>query len=104
MSAKLCVAAGASFQLNCGETLGPSHVNFFGIVWPLENTVLEMWKDMASLSRDPKLKSAEKPYSPEGPEEALTITSFPPAVEIYEDEHNITLKMEVHRNEDLLRH
>jgi HSP20 family protein len=34
-------------------------------------------------------------YSPEGPEEALTSTSFAPPVDIYEDEHNITLKMEV---------
>lgn len=34
-------------------------------------------------------------YSPEGPEEALTTTSFAPPVDIYEDEHTITLKMEV---------
>jgi HSP20 family protein len=34
-------------------------------------------------------------YSPEGPEEALTSTSFAPPVDIYEDEHNITLKLEV---------
>src|SRR5437588_11207284 len=34
-------------------------------------------------------------YSPEGPEEALTTTSFAPPVDIYEDEHNITLKLEV---------
>jgi HSP20 family protein len=34
-------------------------------------------------------------YSPEGPEEALTTTSFARAVDIYEDEHNITLKVEV---------
>jgi len=33
-------------------------------------------------------------YSPEGPEEALSTTSFAPPVDIYEDEHNITLKME----------
>jgi HSP20 family protein len=33
-------------------------------------------------------------YNPEGPEEALTTTSFAPPVDIYEDEHNITLKME----------
>jgi len=33
-------------------------------------------------------------YSPEGPEEALTTTSFAPPVDIYEDEHNITLKLE----------
>src|ERR1700726_174776 len=34
-------------------------------------------------------------YSPEGPEEALTTTSFAPPVDIYEDEHNITLKLDV---------
>ena len=34
-------------------------------------------------------------YSPEGPEEALTTTSYAPPVDIYEDEHNITLKVEV---------
>ena len=30
-----------------------------------------------------------------GPEEALTTTSFAPPVDIYEDEHTITLKLEV---------
>ena len=34
-------------------------------------------------------------YSPEGAEDALTSTSFAPPVDIYEDEHSITLKMEV---------
>ncbi len=34
-------------------------------------------------------------YSPEGPEEALTNTSFAPPVDIYEDEHTIALKMDV---------
>ena len=34
-------------------------------------------------------------YNPEAPEEALTTTSFAPPVDIYEDEHNITLKLEV---------
>src|ERR1700758_2785386 len=34
-------------------------------------------------------------YSPEVPQEALTTTSFAPPVDIYEDEHDITLKMEV---------
>jgi HSP20 family protein len=34
-------------------------------------------------------------YSPEGSEEALTTTNYAPPVDIYEDEHNITLKMEV---------
>jgi HSP20 family protein len=34
-------------------------------------------------------------YSPEGPDEALTTTSFAPPVDVYEDEHNIILKLEV---------
>jgi HSP20 family protein len=34
-------------------------------------------------------------YSPEGPEEGLTTTGFAPPVDIYKDEHTITLKLEV---------
>src|SRR5437879_1974824 len=34
-------------------------------------------------------------YSPEGPEEALTTSTFAPPVDVYEDDHNITLKIEV---------
>ena len=34
-------------------------------------------------------------YSPEGPEEALTTTTLAPPVDIYEDEHNIVLKIDV---------
>ena len=34
-------------------------------------------------------------YRPEVPEEALTTTTLLPPVDIYEDEHNIILKMEV---------
>ena len=33
--------------------------------------------------------------SPQGPEEALTTSNFAPPVDVYEDEHNITLKIEV---------
>jgi HSP20 family protein len=34
-------------------------------------------------------------YAPEGREDALTSAGFAPPVDIYEDEHNITLKIEV---------
>src|ERR1700731_3754441 len=34
-------------------------------------------------------------YNSEGPEEALTTTNYAPPVDIYEDEHNITLKIDV---------
>src|SRR5580693_3716879 len=34
-------------------------------------------------------------YSPEGPDQALTTSDFAPPVDVYEDEHNITLKIEV---------
>src|SRR4030088_218161 len=36
-----------------------------------------------------------EPYSPEGPAEALTTTALAPPVDIYEDEQNIILKIEV---------
>jgi HSP20 family molecular chaperone IbpA len=41
------------------------------------------------------LGTESESYNPEGPEDALTTTSFAPPVDIYEDEHNITLKLEV---------
>jgi HSP20 family protein len=34
-------------------------------------------------------------YSPEGPEDTLTTSSFAPPVDVYEDEHHIILKIEV---------
>jgi HSP20 family protein len=34
-------------------------------------------------------------FNPESPEEALTTANFAPPVDVYEDEHNITLKIEV---------
>jgi len=34
-------------------------------------------------------------YAPEGREDALTSAGFAPPVDVYEDEHNITLKIEV---------
>ena len=34
-------------------------------------------------------------YSPERPDEALTTANFAPPVDVYEDEHNISLKIEV---------
>src|SRR5271157_1024259 len=34
-------------------------------------------------------------YGTQGPEEALTSTTFAPPVDVYEDEHNVTLKIEV---------
>src|SRR6478752_3381352 len=34
-------------------------------------------------------------FSPESPEEVLTTSNFAPPVDVYEDEHNITLKIEV---------
>src|ERR1017187_2032217 len=34
------------------------------------------------------------PRGPEGQDESLTTTAFAPAVDVYEDEHNVTLKIE----------
>jgi len=61
-------------------------------------TLLTRWdplRDLATMQNRIN-RFVRESYSPEGPEEALTTTTnFAPAVDIYEDEHNITLKMEV---------
>src|SRR5436309_10417831 len=60
-------------------------------------TVLTRWDPFREFStmQDRMNRLFRESYSPEGPEEALTTTSFAPPVDIYEDEHNITLKIEV---------
>jgi len=60
-------------------------------------TLLTRWdprRDLATM-QDRINRFVRESYSPEGPEEALTTSHFAPPVDIYEDEHNITLKMEV---------
>ena len=60
-------------------------------------TLLTRWdplREMATLQNRIN-RFVRESYSPEGPEEALTTTTFAPPVDIYEDEHTITLKMEV---------
>jgi HSP20 family protein len=60
-------------------------------------TLLTRWEPFRELQdrMDRMNRLFRESYRPEGPEEALTSTSFAPPVDIYEDEHNITLKMEV---------
>src|SRR5436853_3447052 len=63
-------------------------------------TVLTRWDPFREFSTMPDRmhrmnRLFRESYSPEGPEEALTTTSFAPPVDIYEDEHTITLKLEV---------
>ena len=60
-------------------------------------TLLTRWdpvRDLATMQNRMNRFFRES-YGPEGPEEALTTTSFAPPVDIYEDEHTITVKMEV---------
>jgi HSP20 family protein len=60
-------------------------------------TVLTRWDPFREFStmQERMKRLFREPYGPAGPEEALTTTSFAPPVDIYEDEHDITLKMEV---------
>ena len=60
-------------------------------------TLLTRWEPLRDLAtmQNRINRFVRESYSPEGPEEALTTTSFAPPVDIYEDEHTITLKMEV---------
>src|SRR5579862_3294300 len=59
-------------------------------------TLLTRWDSFREFStlQDRMNRLFRESCSPEGPEEALTTTSFAPPVDIYEDEHNITLKLE----------
>ena len=60
-------------------------------------TLLTRWdpvRDLATMQNRIN-RFVRESYSPEGPEEALTTTSFAPPVDIYEDEHTIIVKMEV---------
>ena len=60
-------------------------------------TLLSRWEPFRGFStmQDRMNRLFRESYSPEGPEETLTTTSFAPPVDIYEDEHAITVKMEV---------
>jgi HSP20 family protein len=59
-------------------------------------TLLTRWEPLREFStmQDRMNRLFRESYSPEGPKDALTTTSFAPPVDIYEDEHNITLKLE----------
>ena len=58
-------------------------------------TVLTRWNPLSELATiQNRINSlVRESYSPEGPEEALTTTSFAPPVDIYEDEHTIAVKI-----------
>jgi HSP20 family protein len=57
-------------------------------------TRLDPLRDLATLQNRLN-RFVRELYSPEGPEEALTTSGFAPPVDVYEDEHNINLKIEV---------
>src|SRR6202049_3894059 len=63
-------------------------------------TLLTGWESLRELSaRQDRMNRMNRlfreSYSPEGPEEALTTTALAPPVDIYEDGHNIVLKIDV---------
>jgi HSP20 family protein len=60
-------------------------------------TVLTRWDPFREFStlQDRMNRLFRDSFGPEGAEEALTTTSFAPPVDVYEDEHNVTLKIEV---------
>jgi HSP20 family protein len=60
-------------------------------------TLLTRWDPLRDLTtmQNRLNRFVRESYSPEGPEEALTTTSFAPPVDIYEDEHTIAVKMDV---------
>jgi len=60
-------------------------------------TVLTRWDPFREFSslQDRMNRLFRESYGPEGREESLTTSTFAPAVDVYEDEHNVNLKIEV---------
>jgi HSP20 family protein len=60
-------------------------------------TVLTRWEPFRELStlQDRINRAFRESYSGAGHDESLTTSSFAPAVDVYEDEHRVTLKIEV---------
>jgi HSP20 family protein len=60
-------------------------------------TVITRWDPFHEFStlQDRMNRLFRESYGPEGREESLTTSTFAPAVDVYEDEHNVTLKIEV---------
>src|SRR5271167_2826371 len=62
----------------------------------LAMTVLTRWEPFREFSTlQDRMNRLFRDSFSEGREEALTTSTFAPAVDVYEDEHNITLKVEV---------
>ncbi len=61
------------------------------------NRSLSRWEPFRdpSTQNDRMIRLFRELYSPEGPQETLTTTSFAPPVDVYEDEHSIILKIEI---------
>jgi HSP20 family protein len=57
-------------------------------------TRFEPFREFATL-QDRINRVFRESYRPEGQDETLTTSSFAPAVDVYEDEHSVTLKIEV---------
>jgi HSP20 family protein len=60
-------------------------------------TVLTRWQPFREFStlQDRINRAFRESYSGEGRDESLTSSSFAPAVDVYENEHQVTLKIEV---------
>jgi len=60
-------------------------------------TVITRWDPFREFTtvQDRLNRLFRESYGNEGREEALTTSSFAPAVDVYEDEHNVTLKVQV---------
>ncbi len=60
-------------------------------------TILTRWDPFREFTtlQDRMNRLFRDSFGPEGREESLTTSSFAPPVDVYEDEHNVTLKIEV---------
>jgi HSP20 family protein len=68
---------------------------YFQILWIEDSVMTTLTRREFSILQDRVNRIFRESYSPEGPGDALTTANFAPPVDVYEDEQNITLNIEV---------
>jgi len=89
------VTVSTSFSLKAGPKI--ETLKYQILKEDLAMTVLTRWEPFREFStlQDRMNRLFRESYNDAGRDESLTTSSFAPAVDVYEDEHKVTLKIEV---------
>jgi HSP20 family protein len=91
------LTAGVSTQRSAGQKATQVLIKHQYPKEDLAMTVLTRWEPFREFStlQDRMNRLFRESYNDAGRDESLTTSSFAPAVDVYEDEHKVTLKIEV---------